>query len=68
MTISNEIEFIKTTRNTNYLEAIILFSEENNLEIEILADNIRKDPVLISKLQYEAEDLNILKKGARLPI
>jgi len=34
----------------------------------LIAEYIKKDTVLKSKIQVEAELLNILKKGARLPI
>ncbi len=33
-----------------------------------VAGLIKKDPVFKSKIQVEAENLNILKKGATLPI
>jgi hypothetical protein len=38
------------------------------VEIEYVASFIKKDPVFKSKIEAEAENLNILKKTARLPI
>jgi hypothetical protein len=38
------------------------------VEVEYAAALIKKDPVFKSKIEVEAENLNILKKGARLPV
>lgn len=68
MDFSQEIEFLKTSKDINYIDAVLLFTEQKGLDIELIAETIRNDIVLVSKIQYEAENLNILKKGARLPI
>lgn len=68
MSFTQEIQSLCEEKNISYIDAIVLLSEQKNLEIEVLADFLKKDPVIVSKLQYEAEELNILKKGARLPI
>jgi hypothetical protein len=54
--------------NIEYIDAIILWCQKNNFEVEYAANMIKKDPVLKSKVQNEAENLNVLKKGARLPV
>ena len=64
----DEIEKLSKEKNVSYIEAVILWCEKNNLELETAAYWIKKDPVIKAKIQFEAENLNILKKGARLPI
>ena len=67
---AKEIEKLKSTKNTNYMEAVILFCEKNGYEVESIALLIKKDPVLSAKIKNEAELSNLLKykKGNRLPI
>ena len=64
----DEIEKLSKEKNVSYIEAVILWCEKNNLELETAAYWIKKDPVIKAKIQFEAENLNILKKGATLPI
>lgn len=63
-----EIEHLCRTKNIEYIDAIVFWCEKNKLEIETAAYWIKKDPVMRSKVQVEAENLNILKRGARLPL
>jgi hypothetical protein len=63
-----EIEKLCKEKNIEYIDAIVFWCEKNKLEIETAAYWIKKDPVMRSKVQAEAENLNILKRGARLPI
>ena len=62
-----EIEDFCYINKTAYIDAIIHWCLNNNYEIEYAAELIRQNPVLKSKIQMEAEDLNFLKKTARLP-
>jgi hypothetical protein len=55
-------------KNIEYIDAVVLWCEKNKIEIEFVAGLIKKDPVFKSKIQVEAENLNVLKRGARLPI
>lgn len=62
-----EIEDLVWKLDVPYMEAIIIFCEENDFEIEevprYLTDNMR------TKLQIEAEELSMLKtKTNRLPL
>ena len=73
ITLSNrefaeEIEKISRSKNIEYIDAIVLWCEKNKIEVEYAASLIKKDPVIKSKIEIEAENLNILKKTARLPI
>lgn len=63
-----EIEKLCKDKNIEYIDAIVYWCQKNNLEVETAAYWIKKDPVMKSKIQVEAENLNILKRGARLPI
>lgn len=63
-----EIEKLVKDRKLQYIDAVIVWCESNGLEIEFAGDLIRKTPVLKAKIQVEAEDLNFMKKTARLPI
>jgi hypothetical protein len=63
-----EIEKLCRDKNIEYIDAVVFWCEKNKLEIETAAYWIKKDPVMRSKIQLEAENLNVLKRGARLPI
>lgn len=63
-----DIETLCANKNIEYIDAIIMWCEKNNLEIEYAAEIIKKNPLIKSKVQYEAENLNFLQKSARLPI
>jgi hypothetical protein len=64
----SEIEKIVQDKQIEYMEAVILWCENNGLEIEFAGELIRRNAVLKSKIQFEAENLNFMKKSARLPI
>lgn len=68
MIFVKQIEEICNDMKLSYIESIIFWCEKNNIEVDLIAEYIKKDTVLKSKIQVEAELLNILKKGARLPI
>jgi hypothetical protein len=63
-----DVEKICKTKNVEYIDAVILWCEKNKIEVEYAAGYIKKDPVFRSKIQAEAENLNILKRGAKLPL
>jgi hypothetical protein len=58
-----EIENIVVSHKLNYIDAIILFCEENNLEIESVSKLISKP--LKEKLKWDAINLNFIKKTSR---
>lgn len=63
-----EVEKLCLEKNIEYIDAVVIWCEKNNLEVETAAYWIRKDITMKSKIQAEAENLNVLKKGAQLPI
>jgi hypothetical protein len=64
----SEIEILVRDKNIEYMEAVILWCELNGLEVEFAGELIRRNAVLKSKIQLEAETLNFMKKTSRLPI
>lgn len=60
---SLEVEKIVKDSELNYIEAIVMFCEERNIEIENVGKLINKP--LKEKLKYEAQRLNFIKKGSR---
>lgn len=65
---SLEIENMVLREKINYIEAIVLFCEENNIEVDSITKLISKP--LKEKLKRDAIDLNFMKKTtrARLPL
>lgn len=63
-----EIDKIVELKRVNYLDAVIIFCEENNVEIETAASLIKGSAKMKAKLQNDAEDLNYLPKTRKLPI
>ena len=64
----NDIEKMRQKNRVEYIDAIVTWCEKHNVEVEYVAGIIKKDPVFRSKLEVEAEGLNIIKRGgSRLP-
>ena len=65
---SLEIERIVIEEKVNYIEAIILFCEENSIEVDSVSKLISKP--LKEKIKRDAIDLNFMKKTtrAKLPL
>ena len=64
-----EIEAIVKKRNLEYIDAVIYYCEKNNLEIETMAEIIKQNSAIKSKIQFEAENLKMVRRSsARLPI
>lgn len=65
---SNEIEEIVWMKNVDYIDAVIEWCTINNLEVDVVGEIIRKQPIIRAKIQNDAELLNFLPKRSRLPI
>ena len=63
-----EIEKIVAEENINYIDAIVMYCENNNLEIESVTKLISKP--LKDRLKWDAIRLNFMKKTtrAKLPL
>jgi hypothetical protein len=61
---AQEIEnLVQGNDNMNYIDAIVNFCEQNNIDLESVPKLISKP--LKEKLKYEAMELNFLKKTSR---
>lgn len=67
-TFPQEIENIKNEKHFDYIEAVVFWCDQRGMDVEYAANIIKKDNALKSKIQAEAENMNILKKSARLPV
>lgn len=54
---------IQKNKNCSLMDAIIEFSEESNVEIEELADALKKDKNFVESLRIEAIKANNLRKS-----
>ena len=67
-TFYEQVEDLVWQHDINYIDAIVMFCETNNLEIESVTSLILKNENLKSKLADDAEILNYLPKTSKLPI
>lgn len=63
---AGEIESIVEKTDYNYIEAIVEYCKQNGVEIEVASSLVNSN--LKSKLETDAQDLNLLPKSNRLPI
>ena len=62
------VEEIAVRSGTDYIDAVVDYCTKNGIEIETAAAIIKSNPSIKSKIQVEAEELNVLEKTTRLPI
>jgi hypothetical protein len=60
---AQEIESLVSEQKSSYIDAIVNFCEQNNIDLESVPKLISKP--LKEKLKYEAMELNFLKKTSR---
>jgi hypothetical protein len=65
---SHEIEEIILKHKIEYFDAIMLYSETNNVDIEVVASLVKHNAMMKSKLAEECQKLNLLEKTAKLPL
>ena len=63
-----EIEKIVIDKKVNYIDAVIIFCEQQGMEVETAASLIKGSAKMKAKVQNDAEDLNYLPKTRKLPI
>ena len=56
-------KLVLLNKDMNYIDAIIHFCEQNNIDIESVPKLISKP--LKEKIKYEAQELNFLKRSSR---
>ena len=60
------IEELVHDKRLSYMEAIVYYCDNNELEVETAAKLI--NPVIKSKIEVEAQELNFLPKTSKLPL
>jgi len=65
---ASEIEELVWKHDIEYMDAVVMYCEKNNIEIEVAASLIKLNANIKCKIQSEAEGLNFLPKISRLPI
>jgi 16S rRNA G1207 methylase RsmC len=69
MEMIQEIEALVKKRNLEYIDAVIYYCEKNDLEVETMAEIIKQNSAIKSKIQIEAENLKMVRRtSARLPL
>lgn len=63
---STFIESKVVDENIGYMEAIIAYCDENDIDVESISPLVSKS--LKDKIRLEAEELNYLKVTAKLPV
>ena len=63
-----EIESLVREYKIEYMDAIVLYCERNSVEIESVTSIIKNNEYMKSRIQIEAEAVNLLPKTSRLPI
>ena len=61
-----DIEEIVWMQDVSYMEALVEYTEVNDLEFETVGAIVADMPVIREKLTIEAEALNLLPKTSRL--
>ena len=49
-------------KGVNYIDALCAYAEKNNLEIETIADIVKKSSILKEKIRSDAIELRLVKK------
>ena len=65
---NKDIEEIVRVSNLNYIEAVIMWCEERNVDVEQAASFVKRSQVIKAKIEVDASDLNFLQKQSKLPI
>lgn len=63
-----EIEELVENSKIDYIDAVLHYCEQNEIEIETVASMIKSSPKMKSRIQLEAENANVLPKTQKLPI
>jgi hypothetical protein len=63
---AREIDTLVASTDLNYIEAIIEYCNQTGMEVEVASTLINNN--LKSKIENDAQDLNLLPRTARLPI
>jgi len=59
---------VEDSDDVNFIDAVVDYAEKNDIDVEILADLIKKIPAMQSSIHDEAQSLNLVEKTAKLPV
>lgn len=65
---ASEVRSLIEEKRMEYIDAIVHWCDLNGVEVEYAASLVQRDAAMLFSIQTEAEDLNYLKKTARLPV
>ena len=63
-----EIEKLVAEKRMEYIDAVVMYCQQNDIEIETAASLIKGSAKMKAKIQNEAEENNYLPKSRKLPI
>lgn len=66
--ITHDIEELVYMYDIEYIDACIMYCNQNDIEIEYIGEILKRNQCLKGKIQVEAENLNFIKKTSRLPL
>ena len=61
-----EVDKIVTAKKCEYIDAVLIYCEQNGVEIETAASLIRMSSKMKARIQNEAEEQNYMKKRGKL--
>jgi hypothetical protein len=65
---ADEIRALCNEKQMEYIDAVVHWCNSRDIEVELAASLVMADAALLSNIEEEAENLNYLKKTARLPV
>jgi hypothetical protein len=72
MELTAENIFKEITRyiseDVTYIEALVIFAEKHDIEVELIGEIVRRSQVLKSKVRDDAEKFNLMEKTSQLPV
>jgi hypothetical protein len=54
--------------DVTYIEALVVFAEKHDIEVELIGEIVRRSQVLKSRVRDDAEKYNLMEKTAQLPV
>ena len=57
-----------TNKDVNLIDALIHYANENDMEVELVGEIVRRSVILKAMVAEDAEKLNLIEKRAKLPI
>ena len=55
-------------KGVSYIDALVHYAEDHDLEIEVLGEIIRRSSIIKSKVRDDAEKLNLVEVTHKLPV